>query len=265
MIEDWQKKPHSIEHLDSNVNYILAVDESGVTHISSEQSKWLSLAGVAIDLSDFEEISNNIMSLKNKYWENGMFYHKRVVFHSRDILKRQKAFCYSGLPDYKNFKSDLYTIISELPIQVISSNINKEKLVSSYSIPYPTYNLAVEFMIERYVMLLERKNKVGVMVFESRDNKEDGNILELVNKLLSNGNNYVSKERFKNRIKGVFFNKKQTEDFTKSYWALEIADLCSNSIYNYLRSVNSEIFPLIENKFIGYPAYEGRGMKIFPK
>ena len=269
---DWKKSPQSLEVVEiDRIDYILAVDESGTNHYCDEKNKWLTLAGVAIDVMDYKDITTDLMKLKKKYWEDGMFYNKRVIFHSRDILKRQKAFCYSGLIDYENFKADLCGFISKLPLNIISSNIDKERLIEKYYTPHNTYNLAVTFMIERYVILLEDKNKTGIIVFESRGNKEDSDLLKFIVNLLSKGNQYISSNKFSKRIIGIFFNKKYTADYLKSYWVLELADICSNAIYNHLKDTNgntffkSEIFPIIESKFICYPTYIGKGMKTFPK
>lgn len=66
-------------------------------------------------------------------------------------------------------------------------------------------------------------------------------------------------------IRGVYFNPKRTEDKLLSYWPLELSDIISYSIFSKIKtnSINTT-FENIEEKILGFPNYQGKGMKIFP-
>ncbi len=263
--KSWEMKPLALETVSSKVQNILAVDESGTTCKCNVAEDWLSLTGIIININDFSDTEEKVMKLKNKYWKDALFYSKRVVLHSRDIQKKQRAFSKIVIQNFVEFEKDLQDMINSVEMKVIASNIDKNSLYDSYFNPYDTYELAVEFMIERYVLYLEQKNENGIIIFESRGRKEDNRILLLIMNLINNGNNYIKNYRFGNRILGVYFNRKQTKDFSKSYWALELADICSDAIYKTMKKQDTELFKLIQNKVIGYPDYNGKGMKVFPK
>ena len=80
------------------------------------------------------------------------------------------------------------------------------------------------------------------------------------------GNDFTSASAF-SKIKGVYFNPKWSEEAhcQKSYWSLEIADVCSYPIHKYLcYDKKDPAFLVVEKKLRCYPRYIGRGLKIFP-
>ena len=69
------------------------------------------------------------------------------------------------------------------------------------------------------------------------------------------------------KIKGVYFNPKwcHSAGDQKSYWALELADLCAFPIHKYLSyGTKDPAFNVIQRKICGYPHIRGRGLKSFP-
>lgn len=105
----------------------------------------------------------------------------------------------------------------------------------------------------------------GVLVLESRGINEDRIILEQLKLLLENGNDYFDCDDF-NNIKGVYFNPKRTKNKKKSYWQLELADLYSYSVHKFVKTNEKDAnFLAFEDKIMGFPNYEGKGIKIFPK
>lgn len=262
---EWNKRPMVLENIPMGVRNILAVDESGTTCKVDVEEDWLSLTGIILNSDNFLKTESSIMTLKNKYWEDALFFNKRVVLHSRDIQKRQRAFSQRIIENIDDFETDLQEMISNVEMKIISSNIDKNRLYENYFNPYDTYELSVEFMVERFLLYLEKQGETGVIVFESRGRKEDNRILCLIDNLIKYGNDYISNTRFQKWIEGVFFNKKHTKDYTKSYWVLELADICSGILYKKMKKEETELFSCIQNKIIGYPNYNGKGMKIFPK
>ena len=65
----------------------------------------------------------------------------------------------------------------------------------------------------------------------------------------------------------VYFNPKwcKESDNKKSYWELEIADICAFPIHKYLSyGKTDKSFEVLESKLYGYPHTKGYGIKTFP-
>lgn len=265
---DWKDTPLKLDTISNQVDYIFSIDECGTSVITGinnfeKHQSLFTLSGIKIPVAKFEESKDTVMNLKEKYWTNALYKNERVVFHSRDIRKKQGAFN-PKLIDNNNFSSDLIDALHDIDMQVFAVSIDKVKHVESYIYPYPVYELAFEFLLERFCFGLRRENATGILLFESRGSREDKEVLSKVNRLMQNGNDYNKNENF-SCIKGVYFNPKKTKDKRKSYWPLEISDIVSYAIHQYVRSKNKDSFFMsIEKKIYSYPDYIGKGIKIFP-
>ena len=267
----WRESPCSLDVL-KDVDCVFSIDENGNSDLrgvkaSSTENiniKWFTVTGILIKMEHFNIIKEDLVDLKLKYWENGMHDNSRVVFHSRDIRKKQGPFNPKKI-DYPSFMEDLNTFLSDSPVKIYSTSINKYKHTSQYVNPYPVYPIALEFMVERFCFELRRNDMTGVLVLESRGINEDRIILEQLKLLLENGNDYFDCDDF-NNIKGVYFNPKRTKNKKKSYWQLELADLYSYSVHKFVKTNEKDAnFLAFEDKIMGFPNYEGKGIKIFPK
>ncbi|WP_225743669.1 hypothetical protein [Marinilactibacillus sp. Marseille-P9653] len=261
----WNTYPTSIENL-SDVNYLFAIDENGTSTLShnfNEENMWFTVTGVLYNLENFEETRDRVINLKNKYWEKGLFKGKRIVLHSKDIRKKVGPFN-PKLVNSEEFTQDLNLIIDNIDAKIYSSSINKLEHCSQYSSPFPVYELGVEFMLERFCLDIMREEKSVAILLESRGFKENLEVLNKINYLLGNGNEYRKKHNF-SCIKGVYFNPKRTRDGSLSYWPLELCDIISYSIHKYVKTEEvDDHFEYVEKKIHKYPNYNGKGLKIFP-
>lgn len=267
-ILSWYDEPTEISNI-CNTDYLLALDENGTDCMSNIDpfnihTQWFTITGILFDLQFYDEAREDIIQLKNKYWFDAVFNKKRVVFHSREIRKKQGPFN-PKIINYDQFIYDLEEVISSLPIKIYSTNLNKLHHKLRYVNPFPVYDLCVEYLLERFCFEMKRQKKTGTILLESRGNNEDKQVLEKIKKLVDIGNDFSDKDTF-GVIDGVYFNKKRTKDNQMSYWPLEIADICSYSIHKYIKSnIEDNFFCYIEDKIYGYPNYDGKGLKIFPK
>lgn len=263
-VNDWRESPISIDFLNEEIDCIFAIDESGTPNVKDIHNIWFSIVGIYIQLEHFKIIEEDIMAIKNNYWIDGTYQGKRIVFHSRDIRKKQGPFNPKNI-EYNNFISDIETLLSDIPAKIYSSHIHKINHELQYVDPYPVYDLALEYMVERFCIELNRECKEGILILESRGIKEDQFVLNKLVDFLENGNTYTKPDRLK-RIKGVYFNKKRTKDLSKSYWSLELADLYAHSIHTYVeKECEDRFFSHFKDKIVGYPDYDGKGIKKFPK
>lgn len=266
----WKVRPTVLQNIDSKTEYILGIDENGIPslkdllHPKNDLLQWFTITGVLLSRTDLVNFITEITKIKNKYWKNGYFNKKRVVFHSRDVRKKIGPFN-PKIIDYSNFQNDLNTLISESEYTIFSSSIDKFSHVRSYVTPFPVYDLCLEFLLERFCFKLNSCNKNGIIVVESRGDRENQLLLDAALHIIKYGNRYHEPSFF-SKIQGIYFNPKRTKNNKLSYPQLELADLVSYPIHTYVKSdVKSKEFLSIEPKIYNYPMYKGYGMKIIPK
>lgn len=262
----------------------MAIDENGTTDLkgikrivnkylsedeiipSNYEHQWFTISGVVMDRKDFPDFRNKITNIKYSYWEQGKFRYKkttkRVVFHSREIRKKEGPFN-PNIINYSAFMNDLSSMINDIPFRIYSSSIDKIQHVIQYVTPYNPYSLCLTFIVERYCRYLRARNKNGILLLESRGKKEDHQILSHLVEFLERGNKYWSQDKL-SCIHGVYFNPKWHSK-QASFINLELADLVSYPIHKYVkRNVQDKAYQIIQPKIYGYPSINGYGLKIFP-
>ena len=278
---NWLNKPTLLYYWPEETEYLLAIDENGTPDLKNVirmnregkevniNNKFFTITGVILNKESFIYLMHNITNFKNKYWDNGEFLFKnekrRVVLHSRDIRRRTYPFNFNDNV-YKMFIKDLTDIIGSTNMEIISSTIDKSRLVSKYKYPEHSYNLSLTFVIERFAYFLNQKRKNGFIVLESRGKREDNNLLKKVKEIITNGTNFCHPNTFA-RIKGVYFNPKWSpiDDNRKSFVFLELADLVSYPMYRkFALGYSGKDYSLLESKIYMYPDFSGKGIKIFP-
>jgi hypothetical protein len=291
-MSEWRKRPTLIDEWDESIDYVLAIDENGTTDIEGIKSefdgnlfkllsagydknilmheRWFTVTGVMLERSQFPIFKDKINTIKYAYWQNGIYKYKqgerRVVFHSREIRKKEGPFNPKHI-EYPKLMNDISSMVREIDFTIFSASIDKIKHINKYARPYHVYNLCLDFVVERYCRFLNSNNKTGILMLESRGKEEDSFILKHLIKLIESGNNYHDKSHF-NCIKGVYFNPKWCfikNNAKASFIILELADLVSFPIYKYIKTGNKDLaFEALERKLQNYPYFHGYGIKIFP-
>lgn len=272
----WKQRPLQAHYRDP-VDYYLFVDESG-EHIIENFDRtrpFFTVSAVMISKDQYNMQKSAINALKEKYWNEGLFkvknkHSKKVCFVSRDIRRRQGAFSKHYLNDktYENFLSDLTDLMRSLDYTVIAASIDKVKLVSKYTNPKEPYDLAMEFIVERFSRYLHTHNSTGLIMMESRGKKEDGALHQLFLELYNNGTRFYSSRYIQKTIVGGFyFNSKwnRAKGSLETYYGLELADLTAHPIGHFVQNQEkTRPFQTFEEKFLGFEDYLGKGLKIFP-
>ncbi len=280
MNSNWRNRPTTIDYISKDIDYIISIDESGNSDLKQaikakaegtnvvDSEKHFTITACAIKMENFETARDMVMDLKLKYWENGFFSYKgnlkRVCFHSREIRGRKEAFN-PALINYEQFIADLSELMMKIPMKLYASHIDKERHVMQYAYPASPYDLCMTFVLERIMRDIGR-NKTCIIVLESRGAKEDKFLLNQIKFLLDHGNAYHDASDF-SKIKGVYFNPKWShiDNDLKSYWELELADLCAYPIQKYfVYGTKDKAFQTLLPKISCYPNIVGRGIKSFP-
>lgn len=288
---DWQIRPTLIDEWDQSIDTIMAIDENGTTDLRGikkkirsnffqvlankedtiiPQDRWFTITGVILKREDFPSFKDKINSIKFSQWDNGKYKYKnglrRVVFHSREIRKREGPFN-PKLIEYGRLMTNISNLVQETDFKIFSASIDKLEHVLRYSNPFPVYTQSLEFIIERYTRYLTREKKNGILLLESRGKEEDAVVLQHVISILKNGNRFWEPSQFQ-CIKGVYFNPKWSfkQDHQTSFVLLELADIVSYPIFKYVSTGTQDLaFDTLKNKIYNYPHYNGYGLKTFPK
>ena len=280
MNSNWRNRPTSIDYFSEEIDYIVSIDESGNHSLKQvlrarkngkeivDSEKHFTITGCLLPTSKYEIARDMVMDVKNKYWENALFDYnghiKRVCFHSKEIRGRKEAFN-PDVIEYDNFIYDLSNVMKDIPITLYASHINKVKHVEKYCNPMPPYNLCMTFVLERIVKDIPSDSSC-VVVLEARGKTEDSELLDFTKHLIDHGTLYCEKQQFK-KIKGVYFNPKwsKLDNEKKSYWTLELADLCAFPIQKFFcYGTEDPAFKILIHKIAHYPHYNGWGLKSFP-
>lgn len=178
-------------------DYIVFVDESGDHELSKidEQFPVFCLAFCVIKKSDYiETIGPALQKLKIDFWG-----HDHVILHEHDIRKEKGPFSLLRTnPELRqSFYDRLNAIMENSTYHIISTVIDKRKLIQKYPTPYNPYEIAVKFCMEDLQLFLKAKKELGTTVpilFEARGQRED-NTLELeFRRICDNESNWGYKE-----------------------------------------------------------------------
>ena len=103
-------------------------------------------------------------------------------------------------------------------------------------------------------------------MLEARGKKEDKQLLKHIYDVIYNkGRSNITTNELKSKIVGVFFNPKWNEEYSSTFMGIEIADLFSYPIHQFIKyKKENPAFKVLESKIAGFPDYINKGIKIFP-
>lgn len=281
----WKIKPMNIESMSKEATHVAFFDENGDTDMSyivkckhngktvDISSRYFCLTSILLQHDDVEKVSYDITELKRKYWpDDGCFQYgngkyQKVVLHSREIRRRTGPFSKNVIKG-DLFMNDLSSFIESLPISITSSFIDKMSLYDKYGeYARSPYDLSIKFILERMVGKQLKDTDKIIIILESRGKVEDYILLDTIMRIKKYGTEFMTAKRF-DKIIGVYFNPKRSiSDCRKSYYGLEIADLCSYPIYKYCRNGSDKTdkaYEILKSKIYGFPNIKGYGLKMFP-
>lgn len=213
-------------------NMINGVDDDDANHFQ--------LTACIISVDDFVSVVSEITKTKNQLWPpNGMALYKnkskKVCLHSSEIRYGKGPFHKNSI-DREFLISELNNLMTNAKVKILSSYINKKKMIQNYSNPYDPYIISIEFLIEKLVKYETNQESKIMLIFEARNQIEDRRILKAINDFYENGTRFAQATLIQKKIESVYFNpKRPINDDSKSFFGLELADLCSYPLYRYCR------------------------------
>ena len=248
------------------MSYILFMDESGDHNLKSIDNNFpaFCLAGCIFDGAYYKQVVRPAVdALKIRFWGR-----TNVIFHSSEIRKHRSDFSFLGDPiKRQEFYKAVNGLIGSLHFTILAVVILKRAHLDQYGdgARHP-YHLSLEFILERYSMLMNRRGRTaeGYMMAESRGLKEDD--------LLKN--QYFNLKQFGTRFQSNMSNVTNfwMEKKEANIAGLQIADLVVYPIASkVLRpDIEQKAFDVLAEKIDAAPANKGGGilgygLKIFPQ
>lgn len=168
-------------------DYIVFVDESGDHSLTSINPQFpaFALAFCIIRKDEYvRQVVPAVKELKFRYWG-----HDAVVLHEHEIRKEKGDFALlrTDRAIREAFMADLTQIMVEAPFTLITSVIDKNRLLDRYEDPWSPYHLALQFCMERLLLLMRERDQVGRTLhieFECRGPAEDEDLLREFNAII---------------------------------------------------------------------------------
>lgn len=167
-------------------DYVVYVDESGdhsLTSINPDYPIFVLVFCIFEIDSYIHETVPAVQRLKFKW-----FGHDTVIFHERELRKRQPPFAFadlSGTPEL--FLEELTTLVAESHFEIVACVIDKRAyLATGYRNENP-YSIGLRFGLERVFRLLDDVNqtrRITHVIVESRGAKEDADLAETFDRTL---------------------------------------------------------------------------------
>jgi Protein of unknown function (DUF3800) len=240
-------------------DFIVYVDESGDHGLQSIDPQYpvFVLAFCIFHKESYRTVASPLLQeLKFRY-----FGHDMVVLHEHDIRKAKGPFRF--LVDAavrERFLQDLNRLVEAVPLTLVASVIQKERLLKRYASPQNPYHTALGFGLERVASFLRAQGQPGQQthfVFECRGKKEDQELAEEFERVCQGGNYRGERMLFQ----PTFADKKT------NCCGLQLADLFARPIGRKVMNPGqpNRAFEVIEQKLYRQGnRVRGFGLKVFP-
>lgn len=271
-IENYSKKEFKILELPHR--YLIFIDEVGDPFVHFDLKKYddssifpvMTVTAVIVAKSVYKEIlMSGVDEIKEYFLKS-----KNIYFHSREIRRKDgifKIFLNESL--YSEFKRKIDLLLDKSSITIISSSINKIKLVEKAikfeKMSGQKYNIGdiylrnVGYVLERIGHFL--KEDSGKIVFEKRGKKESRRIQAVLTDAKKDGTFYCPKERFRGIDDEVlFFNKQDNIN------GLQVADYCAYPFARHTKDpsdTDNKLFDFLR-RYIYKGDYWEYGLKEWP-
>jgi hypothetical protein len=245
------------------MNFALFMDESGDHNLRSIDQNFpvFCLVGCIFERDYYHRIVRpRVDAFKLRFWNT-----TQVILHSREIRKHHGVFSFL---DNENRRQEFYEALNDLmrglECTILAVVILKQAHLNEYGLQarHP-YHLSLEFILERYSLMMRRRGigGTGYILAESRGEREDHLLKAEYQRLREGGTFYQDLSN----ITGFWMEKK-----AKNIVGLQIADLVAYPIAaKVLRpEVEQKAFDALLEKIDAAPqdgSFLGYGLKIFPQ
>ena len=235
--------------------YIIFADESGdhgITSINPENPIFVLVFCIFRKVDYISIVKQAVAKLKIDFWG-----HDLVVLHNHEIRKSAGEFVFLFDEETRRiFLHALNELIRNIPFSIAATAIDKRYLTDRPNSSNP-YLLALDSCLEQTLNFLKKKQQIQQtthVIVESRGRPEDRDLGFAFDRLAAR----MLPKRYPLDLR---FANKQTNSS-----GLQIADLVAHPIARHIvkREQPNKAFDIVKEKLLGYPAYEGVGLKCEP-
>ena len=260
------------------MKYRMYIDEVGNSDLAGSDNpneRFLCLTGVIIELTYVDQVAHvEIEMLKRKYFHSHP--DEPVILHRKELVNRKPPFEALSDPQIeKSFNDDLLLLLHKLDFKVVAVTIDKLEHRKRYQVwRYDPYHYCLAILVERYVLWLNSKNRVGDVMAESRGGKEDRRLKDSFSRLYQQGTDFIEPAQFGRALTSKELKVKPKQN---NITGLQIADLIAHPIYkemtgrlldtNSRNIFGTKVYQILqESKLIKGPRgqIEGWGLKWLP-
>jgi len=244
---------------------ILFIDETGDHDLIHIDKKYPILGLLGVIFNNDYYISNVTKELN--HLKASFSIKQDTILHTLEIVRSKNDFAFCDDPIKRtNFYKAINDFLDKLDYTVIFAVIDKIEYIHTYTNPFDTYCLTLDFVEERFYLYLKDLsykgiNAEGEIIAESRDEKLDGLIRNEHDKILINGTGYITSSEIKARIKNFTIRDKKD-----NIAGLQVADLIASQLGRRHLELPMYWGSNVENKIRKAPDGNivGYGLKVFP-
>lgn len=171
-------------------DYIVYVDETG-DHGLDKIDAGFPIFGLVFCLVRKDDYVNTVVPAMQKL-KFGFWGHDQIVLHEREIRKQEPPFGFLRTDPVlrANFLGGINSLVTDAPIELCFSFIDKQKLKARYMYPHNPYDIALLFCMEWLLGRLRWYGQLGTrvpIVIEARGKKEDAELRDEFLSICDNG------------------------------------------------------------------------------
>lgn len=221
--------------------YRLYLDESGdhvVRHVDRPEHRYLCLLGCWFRNDAYLHFHNALEALKQKHFPHNP--DDPLVLHREDIVNKRGPF--KSLQDPAKaaaFDADLLSLIGRADFCLVALVIDKQRLLERYGeMTTHPYHLAMEFMLQRYARFLNRINRQGDVMTESRGGQEDRLLKDVYTQIHERG---IWKDRAAFFQAALTSRQLKVKPKSAGTSGLQLSDLLGNPLKQLVLSQNGRL------------------------
>jgi len=232
--------------------YFLYVDESGDPGLDGGTDHYV-LLGVAIVEDIVNALARELQRVVQQYPAM-----RGGELHFRKLVRGEEPFDRLSKQDRWRLADDVFNTIAQADVTLFAVVVNKRRHTARYSFPRRPDLLALEFLVERFDIFLQRKKALGCVVYDSKGKAADDELRRFFDSWRQSG---TSMRRLDNIIETVFFAPSNVTRL------LQVADFCAHATFLCFERNNDVRFNQIKDKFDKDPEtgeVYGYGIKKWP-
>jgi len=241
---------------------ILFIDESGdhsLTKIDSQYPLFV-LAGCIFSMESYQlKVTAEIEAVKKE-----LFGSSKIILHTADIVHNKHGFERIVEVDFRNqFYRKINGVLDAMDFKIVACAIKKDKHFNKYGLAaLDPYMLSLDCLVERFVYELEKMDRQGIIIAESRNSILDNELELAFLNLKVQGTKYIPAVKIKKRIEQLSIKDKK-----ENIAGLQIADIIASPIGRHVLGKKNQIdYKIIERKYRNKEGqYLGYGLVVLPK